>query len=248
MKTFKIKVGTDSIQLTDAENPANVFNLLGEPRDKITDILLWLRETEPPLAPVRYFFNLTSLGLRALRYPSEKTLAGVNDLEVQESCLPYLKKPEGEWEFRKVEVGDALIVCKRSDDKHEYHHGGVAGAVTSFNVDFLLKFLSGYRWCRPRVVFLQPSVEPKPHWVEYAITVTENRTFGYRCKIKHIHNSELGIHKLPSVVGFGGVQFEGGDPQVWSMCLCLTISGYKSTGDSKQIPATPIKARFWVEG
>jgi len=70
-------------------------------------------------------------------------------IEVQESELSYLKKPEGEFteycEFRKVEADDRCLVCRR-DDNH-YVHGGEA-TVTKDSIVVLI--LSGYRWCKPR--------------------------------------------------------------------------------------------------
>ena len=100
--------------------------------------------------------------------------------------------------------------------------------------------------CRLRPDFELPE-EPEGRWVESAITDWAGQ---YYCMIippVWFEIDNIPIHQLPSVVGFGGVQFNGGHPHEWTFQINQTISGYHSTNDPKQKPAIPIKARFWVE-
>lgn len=97
----------------------------------------------------RWFFDLETLTLSSI---PNLGMAGQHEkIEVQESDLPYLEKPEGEYaeysEFRKTENGDACLVCKR--DGNRYVHGGKA-TVCESDVVVLEKILRGYRWCKPR--------------------------------------------------------------------------------------------------
>lgn len=79
---------------------------------------------------------------------------------------------------------------------------------------------------------------------EYPIHIKGNHYF---CEIEHTEATLYLLSELPSIVGFAGVQFKGGHPDEWSMSISQTVSGYSSTNDPKQKPATPIKARFYVE-
>jgi hypothetical protein len=105
------------------------------------------------------------------------------------------------------------------------------------------------------IVRLRPDYElPKkePKFVEYPITINNLMTLGYRCVVTHIYNSEVPLHKLPSIVGFAGVQFEGqNDNKLWNIELSMFINeegGICSICmDGEHKPATPIKARFLVE-
>lgn len=75
--------------------------------------------------------------------------AGKGCLEVAEENLPYLKKPEGEWEFRKYNDGDTVLEYKTDG------HGGPVYASCPPFVDDSNVVLRRYRWCKPR------KVEPK---------------------------------------------------------------------------------------
>jgi hypothetical protein len=115
------------------------------------------------------------------------------------------------------------------------------------NFDGSKRFLYGYRWIKI------PEQKKKPVYVEYPIFVSKDRTLGYRCEIKHMKSLvEIPLHKLPSLVGFAGVQFEGqNDNKLWNVELSLFINeegGLCSLCmDGEHKPATPIKARFLVE-
>ena len=74
-------------------------------------------------------------------------------LEVQASDLPYLVKPEGDWEFRKPELTYRSYINDSSDlyicpNYVEGGHGTLVTAYIQVNGDFL----SGFRWCKPREV------------------------------------------------------------------------------------------------
>lgn len=91
--------------------------------------------------PVRYFFNLITLKTHAsLPNPCIEE----EWLEVTEENLPYLKKPAGEWEFRKYEDGETVLGYK-SDG-----HGDPMIAACPPFVDDSNVVLSRYRWCKPR--------------------------------------------------------------------------------------------------
>lgn len=97
---------------------------------------------------------------------------------------------------------------------------------------------------------LRPDFEEKKEgrWVEYPIYYAIDY---WSCNVKH-YESRVSLHKLhelPSIVGFGGVQFEGQSVEdSWSHDLtCVLDGGWVYTqfrGGRK--PATPVKARFWV--
>jgi hypothetical protein len=67
-------------------------------------------------------------------------------LEVQESDLPYLEKPEGDWEFRKVEIGEEFLNTILECGNYTHHR---ISERCHFHTNFY-SFLSGYRWCKPR--------------------------------------------------------------------------------------------------
>lgn len=105
---------------------------------------------EDRASPARHFFNLNTHKIWAGEFASEFYPPPTWLIEVQDCDLPYLERPEGCWEFRKVEVGDDFLVCRRNDAKKECLHGGIATNVTAGLIPTVKKILSGYRWCRPR--------------------------------------------------------------------------------------------------
>ena len=109
---------------------------------------------------------------------------------------------------------------------------------------------SGNLWTKEEAEYAVPEsytfAEDRPKeelcFVEYPITVVDKYTLGYRCVVKHIHNSEVPIHKLPSIVGFTGdilFRYSDGSEQ-WR----YTLTDRNRDGT----PATPIKARFYING
>ena len=119
---------------------------------------------------------------------------------------------------------------------------------------------NGQPWVDPKfmgghVYRLSPDFEePKKRWVEYPIVAND---WAYVCDVKHISEfdgdyTECDLYQLQAIVGFGGVQFDGQKDDEWSMDVALFIDkdgdtcAY-DTGEYHNKPATPIKARFWVE-
>lgn len=113
----------------------------------------------------------------------------------------------------------------------------------------------GVLWCegtcyRLSPYFKLPPEQPKervpdnvePCFVEYPVTINRNMTMGYRCKIDHINNSVVPIHKLPSIVGFAGIKYRKADGKETNFLdRCVYTQGSNS-------PATPIAARFEIKG
>jgi len=64
--------------------------------------------------------------------------------EVTESDLPYLEKPEGEWEFRKPEPSDSFLDV--GQDRKDIAKGWLWAVLEGTP----LEGLNGMRWCRPR--------------------------------------------------------------------------------------------------
>jgi hypothetical protein len=174
-------------------------------------------------------------------------------IEVRSQDLDYLRKPDGDWEFRKVVEGDTW--AQRTDD-------GIVEMPNTFISIGMSAVLSGYRWCRPRYKthglgqFILDT-RAAARWVEYPIVVDECNE--YVCFVIHHADNrstvELNITELPSVVGFGGVQFEGqAKEEFWTHNLSANIDQdgvlwnvSQHSGDSR-MPAAPIKARFRVKG
>ncbi len=67
-------------------------------------------------------------------------------IEVTEADLPYLKKPDGEWEFRVPDAGDVIVFVNVTDGVYD-GHGVVAETSAGGHSAWSL---SGYRWCKPR--------------------------------------------------------------------------------------------------
>lgn len=88
-------------------------------------------------------------------------------------------------------------------------------------------------------------------WVEYPIETLNGQT--YLCIIKHMSNQWASLSKLPAIVGFGGVMFEGQKTEEWNMGTSYFMGQdgaagylYDKVRDNCR-PAVPVKARFWVE-
>jgi hypothetical protein len=91
-------------------------------------------------------------GLFGQRKSQRTLVGGTGDLlEVLEIDLPYLKKPEGEWEFRKVVVSEDEVFWGVHPDGCVYDCNIITGANVTF-LKMIQRDLSGYRWCRPAKV------------------------------------------------------------------------------------------------
>lgn len=86
----------------------------------------------------------------------------------------------------------------------------------------------------------KPAKEPSK-FVEYPVFIHDRYTLGYRCVVSHIHNSEVPLHKLTSIVGFAGVKFRHDDGYETSWIEALNFI------QADETPATPIAARFYVK-
>jgi len=156
-------------------------------------------------------------------------------IEFKESELPYLKKPEGDWEFRIVEKNDLYII----------YLGGKQGVESILDCTPVRakQILSGYRWCKPK--------EKVGHWVEYPIELAE---WGYQVVNGFDKRGLLNASVSPKNLGlFGGVQFEGQMMEddffpISDVGMPLSIIDQLMDSDCDAKPATPIKARFWIEG
>ncbi len=90
-----------------------------------------------------------------------------------------------------------------------------------------LPFAGGIRW-----------VKQEPKYVEYE--VSKNIYGEYICDVEHIEQVKM-LHELPSIVGFAGVKFaDTGFGYCWF--------GYPSWIKPNGQPATPIAARFYING
>ncbi len=146
------------------------------------------------------------------------------ELKTQEE-LEYIKaRPEG---------------CRLGIPK-DCHYWNIEGILSSTdNTRVGVDFISGYRWIKD---------VPKEQFVEYPIAISKGLTYGYRCTLKHFNNSEVPLHKLPSCVGFAGVQFDGCSG--WAMSLSMFTDGKGGMSIFESITynkiAIPLKARFQV--
>ena len=59
-------------------------------------------------------------------------------LEVTEADLPYLKKPDGDWKFRKPVLGEDTFRTIFGNDCPSIKHGTIVNA----------SVMEGYRWCK----------------------------------------------------------------------------------------------------
>jgi hypothetical protein len=186
----------------------------------------------------RWFFHIPTLTVHEVVpfvYKAYLEDSQLHDswLEVQEGDMPYLQKPEGDWEFRIPMIGDTFI--------------GIDGNIFVSKMDHDDKAMyGGRRWCKPRKT---------GRWVEYPIVPSHDNKLHLE-----VHGiNEFGtvdrlcrcpIYMLPSIVGFGGVQFKEQKNDEWSFELnCGLTKGGETSMYSPEIvrPATPIKARFWVK-
>jgi hypothetical protein len=90
--------------------------------------------------------------------------------------------------------------------------------------------------------FAEDRPKQEPCFVEYPVFVSDIKTLGYRCVIKHCSSAEVPLHKLPSIVGFtGDILFRYSDgTEQWR----YTLTDRSRDGT----PATPIAARFYING
>jgi len=105
-------------------------------------------------------------------------------------------------------------------------------------------------------VFAEDRVKASRKFVEYPI----KQDGAYHiCKVRHLGlgYSTVRIHELPSIVGFAGVKFEGQKSSEWCMFTTafLTDKGtpcaWTLSDDGTEVanlPATPIAARFYING
>lgn len=120
----------------------NCFGLDSEPEPKGTVEKETVKEPE-----YRYFLWPSSLTLKKYRITARTMLRYILDdvvkgkaIEVKEADLPYLKKPEGEWEFRKPDIEYEYISYFWEDGVSSY------GPVIRY--ESTCSVLDGYRWCR----------------------------------------------------------------------------------------------------
>jgi hypothetical protein len=90
--------------------------------------------------------------------------------------------------------------------------------------------------------FVRVPVKKGPKFVEYPITCRGGKY--YECSVTHV-NDICSLFELPSIVGFAGVKFEGIEKDGFRTILSAVIYNPDLNED---IPATPIAARFWIEG
>ena len=152
-------------------------------------------------------------------------------LEIREKDLPYMKKPNGDWEFRKARAGDIIMTVSVLGDTTQAGTFKAASACTSV--------LGGYRWCRVDAKVeakVDAKVEAKKtgRWVEYPVYVKGGR---YKVNVTHHTKTDRGLSFMPTLVGFGGIKFHG-------------IDGFQMVPYilKDQKPVDPVSVRFWVEG
>ena len=85
-------------------------------------------------------------------------------IEVQESDLPYLEKPDGDWEFREVESSDTEAFF--GFQQVTSARGNIITGVSDVFLNQIQSTLSGRRWCAPRKVDAFES-----WWDENAVSV-----------------------------------------------------------------------------
>ena len=89
-------------------------------------------------------------------------------------------------------------------------------------------------------------------WVEYPIY---QQGTVWKCDIHHTGRLSIFLSHIPSIVGFGGVQFEEQGDDTWYFVLTAGAGTFSHIAACwceatkyNVKPATPVKARFWVEG
>lgn len=117
-------------------------------RDMLLELARKKDEKKPEQKkPPRYFFDLETFKIirpgECARLSADEDIQWDRYLEVTEADLPYLRKPEGDWEFRKVEKGDSFY--HEVQDMEDY----IIAATAVFDNECYQNFLQGYRWCRP---------------------------------------------------------------------------------------------------
>jgi hypothetical protein len=157
----------------------------------------------------------------------EGTDAGSDWMKVTPEYAEYLRnKPEGEWELRKHKRGDGIVtypVQERLVCEWEPHPNETPDD-------------RGYRWCKP-----------KAGWRVYDVVVRN----GEDCIAfagDAIATLDVAMREHGKYGRFGGVQFEGQRVDCWSMsiCACIDKDGYMPTfAEDDEVPAVPIRARFW---
>lgn len=152
------------------------------------------------------------------------------DVEYVKNCIEIMKRDSYDWEY-KMTTPDCVYI--------NYY-----GEVVTQSEDEAMAM----RFVRRPVNMVKPD-----RFVEYPITVSDRLTLGYRCTISHAHNSEVPLHKLPSIVGFAGIWFDG-QKECGSWCMNPTMlideQGALHTFDNGEVPlkpAVPMKARYEVK-
>jgi hypothetical protein len=155
--------------------------------------------------------------------------SGCVNVKRKESNMKYteelIEKMKNNWTAWGGLSEEERGVMRKYSDDIVYHHqtGWMSNPVT---------------WGDGRVLRLSPKFklkEPASEWVEYPV---KDCSGTYHCYVDHKRTNYL-LSRLPDLVGFAGVQFEGGGETFW-MCVC------QSGGSNENKPATPIKARFYV--
>lgn len=182
---------------------------------------------------------MEELGPSAFLRWKEYKLVPNDAIELNQAEAEYVQNPPAGagWELRAASWGD------------EYKPAG--GCVVTFEAGVYnpanSEFISGWLYCRAR------QEEKKGEWVEYDI-YSDNGFWS--CDVIHLNlpgEGRLMLYELPSIVGFGGVQFDGQrDKSEWNMTLSMCIGPdrflFSSVcEDAEYKPATPINARFYID-
>lgn len=96
----------------------------------------------PPEEKARWLFDTKTHLIYEVTRDDDLGVCMDNKIEVQEGDLPYLKKPEGDWEFRKMGMDDTCGYIL-------YVNGTECGAIVGREWGERVGGLSGYRWCKP---------------------------------------------------------------------------------------------------
>ena len=134
--------------------------------------------------------------------------------------------------------------CLRENAGHVHYYFGAMGWQPDYDPT----------WCISIAYRIDPDYEPEGRWVEYPIFINKSNQyyinapahFGVGCC------ETIYLYELPRFVGFGGVQYENESDNSWNTYVSAIARDnhtYQSVTDREgnMKPATPIKARFWVE-
>ena len=185
----------------------------------------------------RWFLNIKSLMLLSSTFCEHdlgKVAIDSGWVEITPEQKAYIeKKPEAEdgydWVLKLVEKDDRYLDSNGKLIKVCY------GSISN---------------CVQNIKWVRVTVEKNGQWVEYPIIQKGSE---HICILdgKPRWSGEFNLYQLPSIVGFGGVQFLNAGNE-WHMKINALWDDYNALCDYRNDgvpcnPATPIKARFWVE-